>query len=694
MNITELARRLRVSQDELREKIPSLGFSVGKHAIKVDDRVAQQIIEAWSEMSRRARLATKMEEQKMHAVLREAKHAEAATREVALPPVSTVRDFASRLELPIPRVMQELMRNGILASLNERIDFDTAAIVAEDLGFKAVHEGQPQKQEDGAGLDRVRDAVEKEEKSALKPRPPVVVIMGHVDHGKTRLLDAIRSTNVMDSEAGGITQHIGAYQVERRPLADAKSRAERGIPLGNEKPCLFTFIDTPGHEAFTVMRSRGAKVADIAILVVAADDGVQPQTKEAINIINSAKLPYLVAMNKIDKPDANIDRVKGQLAEAGVVAEDWGGKVVTVPISAKQKTGIDKLLDMLVLVAEVEQERIVANPDRRAIGTIIESHVDAGAGAVATVLVQSGTLRVGDLMGVHDVFYGRVRAMSDWKGDSVKEAPPSMPVQILGWKVAPVIGDILEVPASEKDLRKVKVGEMVTRTTEETAIKHAAPTEQDGKEKKMLNLIIRADMLGSLEAILGMLDTIKHDDVGVAVIGKGLGNITDSDVASAEAAGGKIFGFNAYPTTQADQAAREKLVEIRSYKIIYRLFEDVLNELRKMLPSETVITELGKMEILANFRKAEGGWIVGGKVLDGKFVPKAKLRVSRGGEYIGEGEIVVLQSGRSETKEVRAGQECGLQYKGKTKLEIGDMIEAYTEERVVRDLVIEGVSKR
>lgn len=675
MNITELARRLRVSQDELREKIPSLGFSVGKHAIKVDDRVAQQIIEAWSEMSRRARLATKMEEQKMHAVLREAKHAEAATREVALPPVSTVRDFASRLELPIPRVMQELMRNGILASLNERIDFDTAAIVAEDLGFKAVHEGQSKKQEDGAGLDRVRDAVEKEEKSALKPRPPVVVIMGHVDHGKTRLLDAIRSTNVMDSEAGGITQHIGAYQVERKNMA-------------------FTFIDTPGHEAFTVMRSRGAKVADIAILVVAVDDGVQPQTKEAINIINSAKLPYLVAMNKIDKPDANIDRVKGQLAEAGVVAEDWGGKVVAVPISAKQKTGIDQLLDMLVLVAEVEQERIVANPDRRAIGTIIESHVDAGAGAVATVLVQSGTLHVGDLMGVHDVFYGRVRAMSDWKGDSVKEAPPSMPVQILGWKVAPVIGDILEVPASEKDLRKVKVGEMVTRTTEETAIKHMAPIEQDGKEKKMLNLIIRADMLGSLEAILGMLDTIKHDDVGVAVIGKGLGNITDSDVAAAEAAGGKIFGFNAYPTTQADQAAREKSVEIRSYKIIYRLFEDVLNELRKMLPSETVITELGKMEVLANFRKAEGGWIVGGKVLDGKFVPKVKLRVSRLGEYIGEGEVVVLQSGRSETKEVRAGQECGLQYKGKTKLEIGDMIEAYTEERVVRDLVIEGVSKR
>ena len=675
MNITELARRLRISQDELREKIPALGFSIGKHAIKVDDRVAQQVIEAWSEMSRRSRLALKMEEQKQHAVLREARRAEAATREVALPPVSTVRDFATRLELPIPRVMQELMRNGILASLNERIDFDTAAIVAEDLGFKAVHEGQPEKQEKDAGLDRVRDAVEKEDKGDLKPRPPVVVIMGHVDHGKTRLLDAIRSTNVMESEAGGITQHIGAYQVER------KNRA-------------LTFIDTPGHEAFTVMRSRGAKVADIAILVVAADDGVQPQTKEAINIIHSAKLPYLVAINKIDKPDANLDRVKGQLAEAGVVAEDWGGNVVMVPISAREKIGIDQLLDMLILVAEVEQEKIVANPNCRAIGTIIESHVDAGSGAVATVLVQNGTLHVGDLMGVHDVFYGRVRAMSDWKSDAVKEAPPSMPVQILGWKVAPVIGDILEVPASEKDLQKVKIGEMVTRTTEEVAIKHAAPVEGGGKEKKMLNLVLRADMLGSLEAILGMIDTIKHDDVGVHILSKGLGNITDSDVAAAEAASGKIFGFNAYPTTQADQAAREKNVEIRSYKIIYRLFEDVLNELRKMLPSETVITELGKLEVLANFRKVDGGWIVGGKVLDGKLNPKAKLRVSRGGEYVGEGEIVLLQSGRSETKEVYAGQECGLQYKGRTKLEIGDLLEAYTEERVIRDLVIEGVSKR
>jgi translation initiation factor IF-2 len=675
MNVTELARRLRVTPEELRDKMPQLGFAIGRRAVKVDNRVAQQVIEAWSEMRRRERLTNKIEEQKAAAEAREKRREEAASRPVELPPVITVREFAGRLNLPIPRVMQELMHSGILAAVNERIDFDTASIIAEDLGFKAVHEAKAAPVEDVESLDRVREAVEKEEKEMLKPRAPVIVIMGHVDHGKTRLLDAIRSTNVMESEAGGITQHIGAYQVERK----------------NKK---MTFIDTPGHEAFTVMRSRGAKVADIAILVVAADDGVQPQTKEAIDIIHSAKLPFIVALNKIDRTEANIDRVKGQLAEANVVPEDWGGKIPVVPISAKEKKGIDQLLDVLLLVNDLEQEKIVANPNRTAIGTVIESHVDPGTGAVATVLVQSGTLRTGDVLGIRDAFYGRVRAMQDWKGDQVKEAPPSTPVQIIGWKIAPAMGDVLEVAEDEKVLKKMKVTAKPNRATEEmAAVQPKAPEE--GEEKKlMLNLIVRADALGSLEAILGMLDTIKHDDVGVKVIGKGLGNIMDSDVLNAEAGQAKIFGFNVNAISMAEQLARDKGVDVRTYKIIYRLFDDVLSELRKMLPSETVLTELGTCEVIATFRKVEGGMVVGCKGREGKIIPKAKLRVSRGGQYVGEGEVAALQIGRSEAKETRGGQEFGLQYKGKTKLEIGDLLEAYSEERVVRDLVIEGVTKR
>jgi translation initiation factor IF-2 len=682
MNLTELARRLRVDPELLRDKLPELGFSIGRRAIKIDPRVAQQIIDAWGEMKRRERFTEKVAEQKREAEARELrKNTPQVMKEVQLPPVLSVRDLAGKLEVPVPRLMQELMKNGILAALNERIDFDTAAVVSEDLGFKAVKEEK--KANDGmdmsASEDRVRQAMEGEKVESLKPRPPVVVIMGHVDHGKTRLLDAIRSTNVMESEAGGITQHIGAYQVERHGR-------------------LLTFIDTPGHEAFTVMRSRGAKVADLAILVVAADDGIQPQTKEAINIIKSAKLPFIVALNKIDKADANPDRVKGQLSELELVPEDWGGKTVVVPISARAGTNIDQLLDMLLLTADVEQDRIRANPNRLAIGTVIESHMDPATGAAATVLVQNGTLKMGDVLGVGDVNYGRVRSMSDWEGKAVQTAPPSMPVQILGWRFAPAVGDIMEVPADPKSLRKLKSTEMSGRGTEDVAvIKHAQPVaeEEEGKpQQHVLNLIIRADVLGSLEAILGMLDTIKHEDVGVRVIGKGLGHITENDILSAEASKAIVMGFNARPMAAAAGLARDKNVDVREYSVIYRLFDDVLAELRKMLPSETIVTDLGSFEVLALFRKTDDGQIVGGKVKGEKLVVKAKLRVKRGESYVGEGEIAALQLGRSEIKEAHAGQECGLLFKGKVKLEVGDVLEGYLEEKKVRDLVIEGVSKR
>jgi len=678
MNITELARRLRVRPEELHNKLPELGFAVGKKALKIDNRQAQAITEAWNEMRRKERLAEKVRDQKAQAARRDIPDAE--RKPLTLPSIMTVRDFASAMDMPVPRVMQELMKNGILAAINERIDFDTASILAEDLGYKAIREDGTATSDDAEGTEKLRDRIETQEKDHLQRRPPVIVVMGHVDHGKTKLLDAIRSTNVVDTEAGGITQHIGAYQVER-----------------NGK--MLTFIDTPGHEAFTVMRSRGAKVADIAILVVAADDGVQPQTKEAINIIKSAGLPFVVALNKIDRAEANVEKVKTQLSELELIPEDWGGKTIMVGVSAKAGTNIDQLLDMLLLVEEMEKEKIVANPQGRAIGTVIESNVNPGSGPIATVLVQSGTLRIGDDVGVRGTQFGRVRAMQNWKGESLQEAPPSTPAKIIGWKLAPAVGDVMEVPANIKELKKIKSTDSSLKATEEVAsIRHVTKStdeEQTGEEgKQVVNLIIRSDVLGSLEAILGMLDKIKHEQVGVKVIQKGLGNITDADINTAEAAQAIVIGFNVRPSGGAQELARDKNVDLREYKIIYKLFEDVIEELKKHLPAQTVIEEQGRFEVLKNFKKVDGGWIIGGRVKGEKIHRGAKLRLSRNGEYVGEGSILSLQLGRSEMKEAQPGQEIGLSYKGKMKPEEGDLLESYTEDRITKELKIEGISLR
>ncbi|MCR4313621.1 MAG: GTP-binding protein, partial [Candidatus Uhrbacteria bacterium] len=453
------------------------------------------------------------------------------------------------------------------------------------------------------------------------------------------------------------------------------------------------------HEAFTVMRSRGAKVADMAILVVAVDDGVQPQTKEAINIIKSAGLPFVVALNKIDRAEANIEKVKTQLSELELVPEDWGGKTIMVPLSAKAGTNIEQLLDMLLLVEEMEKEKIVANPNGRAIGTVIESNVNPGSGPIATVLVQSGTLRIGDDLGVRGTQFGRVRAMQNWKGETLEQATPSTPAKIIGWKLAPAVGDVMEVPVDIKELKKMKSTDSSLKATEEVAsIRHVVKNtdeEQTGEEgKQVVNLIIRADVLGSLEAILGMLDKIKHELVGVKVIQKGLGNITDADINTAAGAQAIVIGFNVRPSGGAQELARDKEVDLREYKIIYKLFEDVIEELKKRLPAETVIEEQGRFEVVKNFKKIDGGWIVGGRVKGEKIHRGAKIRLSRNGEYVGEGNIVSLQLGRSELKEAQAGQEIGMSYKGKVKAEEGDFMETYTEDRITKELKIEGVNLR
>lgn len=662
MNVSELARRLRVTPHEMLTKLPELGFDIGARAIKVDDRVAEQIIQKWMESVRRERLRNQIAAQQATPIADNR-----PKTEVVLPPVLAVRDFAGLLRLPVTKVIQQLMKAGILASQNERIDFTTASIIAEELGFKAVQENE--KQEEWKGALEEKDIIKERLKlttEGLVTRPPVVVIMGHVDHGKTRTLDAIRKTNVMGAESGGITQHIGAYQVEK----DGRK---------------ITFIDTPGHEAFTVMRSRGAKVADVAVLVVAADDGVQPQTKEAADIIRAAKLPFVVALNKIDKPDADPNRVLGQLAEIGINVEEWGGNVPMAKISAKTGVGIDGLLDTILLVADIEPERIMACPTARAAGSVIEANVNKGEGPVATIIVQDGTLRVNDCLGIGGAAYGRVRAMRDWNGHQLKEAPPGTPVKILGFKVPPVIGDVIEVPENPSDLEQKK-----TRPTRQVAdaftATKAMPVQGDETKKKiMLNVILKTDVLGSLEALLGMIEKISHDLVGVDVIQKGLGNVTEVDIErAANSKPSVVYGFNVLTPTQVAVSAREKSVDVHSYKIIYELFDDILARLNALLPQETTIVPLGQAEVAGIFRTEPGRMVVGAKVKEGKLLTGCKVRVWRGEDPIGEGVLETLQSGKSAVKEVSGGQECGLAFKGKTKLELGDRFEAYLEESKAR----------
>ncbi|MDA1038066.1 MAG: translation initiation factor IF-2 [bacterium] len=667
MNLTELARRLRTNPEELRTKLPELGFSIGRKAIKIDNRVAGHIQEAWQEMKRKERLAEKIAAQKASTDKTDV----VKDKTVKLTKVMTVREFATRLELPIQTVMQELMHAGILASLNENIDFDTASILAGDLGYESTLE-------DGEDNDETKGVGRLEEEIATSrlsgsDRAPVVVVMGHVDHGKTKLLDAIRKTNVIDTEAGGITQHIGAYQV-----------------VHNDKS--LTFIDTPGHEAFTVMRSRGAKVADIAILVIAADDGMQPQTREAIEIIKAAKMPVVVAINKIDAPGADVNKVLGELAEKKMVPEDWGGDTITVAISAKEGTNIEKLLEMILLVSEMEKEALTADASRSGVGTVIDSRIDKGQGPVATVLVQSGTLRVGDSLGVDGILYGKVRAMKDWNGQDVKEAPPSTPVMVLGWKSTPSVGDVMEV-AKEKDLKKEKFQNVRSGFTQDMTAAKAILTEDDA-DKKFLPIIVKADVLGSLEALLGLVDRIKHESVGVTVVGRGLGNVTEADIHTAEATGAVIYAFGVKAKSAIVGLARDVHVEIKDEGIIYKIMEDLLERLQKLLPDAYIVNEIGEMEVLANFRKLENGFIFGGKVTRGEVMPNIKMRMFRGEEAIGEGTVLKVQAGVTAVKAARKGEECGVAYKGKTKLEPGDRVEFYLEEFQGRKLEIPGMEQR
>jgi translation initiation factor IF-2 len=588
------------------------------------------------------------------------------TKSIELPPAITVRDLAQEIDASPIEVIKTLMANGVMANINQQIDFDTAAIVAAEMGYEATLEAQEAEEEEEKGeIPLWRKLIAGEDPDQLVRRPPVVTILGHVDHGKTTLLDAVRHTNVAGGEAGGITQHIGAYQVEH-----------------NNR--LITFLDTPGHSAFTAMRARGAQGADLVILVVAADDGVMPQTKEAAAHAKAAQVPIIVALNKIDKANAEPDRVKQQLAEIGLIPDEWDGDTIVVPISAKEKTGLDDLLEAIILVSD--NMDIEANPDGEVIGTVIEAEIERARGVVASLLVQNGTLRVGDTI-IAGNTYGRLRAMFDFHGNKIEEAGPSTPASVMGLNDVPHAGDLFRKVESDREARSIideRLAEQEQRTTaakRPTSLEDLFERFQTG-EVKELRLIVKADVQGSLEPIVSSLEELSRGDIKINILHAETGNISESDVMLATASDAIIVGFNVHEDSAARRMADSEGVSIRLYNIIYRLTEDVEKALKGMLEPEEQENIIGHAEVRQVFRISKVGNIAGCRVLDGEIHRNAKMRVIRNGQAIYEGPVSSLKHLQDDVREVRAGFECGIGVKGFDDFEPGDLLECFTVEKV------------
>ncbi len=584
---------------------------------------------------------------------------------IELPASITVRELAKAIDSSPIEIIKNLMANGVMANINQQIDFDTAAIVAAEMGYEVVLETPEEIEEDLSEVPLWRRLILDENPSNLDRRPPVVTILGHVDHGKTTLLDAIRHTNVAEGEAGGITQHIGAYQIEHN---------------GQE----ITFLDTPGHAAFTAMRARGAQGADIVVLVVAADDGVMPQTKEAIAHAKAAKVPIIVALNKIDRPNADRERVLQQLAEVGLVPDDWDGDTIVVPISAKKRTGIEDLLEAILLVSENTDIR--ANAKGRVIGTVIEGERDRAKGVMATLLVQNGSLSVGDTVVAGEVF-GKLKAMFDFRGRKIRKAGPSTPVSVMGLNEVPQAGDLFQVVESEKDARVIVQERENAEKLASSSAKAAVTLEQlfdrfQAGEVRELRLIIKADVQGSLEPIVSSLEDMSKGDIAVNILHAETGNIGENDVMLASASDAIVIGFNAQADSAARRLAEAQGVSIRLYDIIYRLTEDIEKALKGMLEPEEKETILGHAEVRAIFRISKVGNIAGCRVLDGEIRRNARIRVLRNSEVLHEGSLSSLKHLQDDVREVRSGFECGIGVKGFNEFETGDILESYILEKV------------
>lgn len=570
-------------------------------------------------------------------------------KKIEIPDVISVHELAGKLDISSVKLVGELMRNGVMATINESIDFDTASIIAAEFGFELVPAA--------VVIDErpSQSKSEKSEPSAQSPRSPIVTVMGHVDHGKTSLLDAIRLTNVTSQESGGITQHIGAYQVEK-----------------NDR--LITFLDTPGHEAFSALRAHGAKMTDIAIIVVAADDGVKPQTKEAIEHARAADVPLIIAINKIDKTGADPNRVKQELSDIEVVADDWGGEVPCVEVSAKTNVGIDKLLEMILLVADIASP--MANPNGSASGVIIESHMESGRGPVATMLVQQGQLKLGDNV-IAGSTMGKVRSLQSDLGKRIKTAAPATPVVVSGLKSVPDFGDWFEVVESEKVAR-----EWLNRKSRETSIKSLVRPKSitasdlvsavDAGKLQELPILLKADAQGSLESLTESLSNLGNDEVRVKIISSGVGDISENDVNTASAGGAIILGFHVSIKAAVNQLAKQQSVDFNIYKIIYELIDDVRGWLSSLLAPEIIETEIGRLQVLAVFKQSRDHVITGGVVTSGKVTPDLTVNIMRGTEKLGQGKLSNLQKNKQPAREVVTDEQCGLKLTTDIKLAVDD----------------------
>lgn len=586
-------------------------------------------------------------------------------RKIELPNSLTVRELAQRMETSPIQIIKILMSNGVMANINQMVDFDTAAVVASELGYEVnLETPEPTEEKETGEIPLWRKIIADENVKELVIRPPVVTILGHVDHGKTTLLDAIRHTEVAAGEAGGITQHIGAYQVEINGR-------------------YITFLDTPGHAAFSAMRARGAQGADIVVLVVAANDGVMPQTREAIAHAKAARVPMLVALNKIDRPDANPDFVKRQLAELGLVPDEWGGNTLVVPVSAKQKTGLEDLLEAILLISDSLDIR--ANPKGKLFGTVVEAQVDRSKGVVATLLVQNGTISMSDIVVAGNAF-GRLRALFDHRGRKIHKAGPSTPVQVMGFNEVPGVGEIFTSYASDREARAV-----IEERKLKAQAQMAAPTKvsleelfnrvQTGEQKE-LNLVIKADVQGSLEPIINEIKELGKGEIKINILYAEAGNVGENDVMLASASKGVVIGFNVTAEPNARRLAEAEGVSIRLYEIIYRLTEDIEKALKGMLAPTFREVTLGRAEVQAVFTVSKIGNIAGCKVVQGEIRRNGRARVMRNNTQVFDGEIGSLKIIRDDVREVRQGFECGIGVKGFNEIQPGDSIICYIMERV------------
>lgn len=659
----EVKNHMSVVEEEDAALIKELLADKAKEALPDDENKEKSIIDEYeaileAEATNLAKKRKKSKRELREEELEKAK-SEEKTEGIEVGDFITVKDFADKLEKPVAEVIKALIFSGIMAGINQEIDFETAEKAAEKLEVKLVKVKDETLGIEDEKTDDILDV-------NLSKRPPIVTVMGHVDHGKTSLLDAIRKAKVTESEAGGITQHIGAYT----------------ITLNGEK---ITFLDTPGHEAFTAMRARGAQITDIVILVVAADDGIMPQTEEAINHCKAAGVPIIVAINKIDMPAANVEKVKQELTEFGLVAEEWGGETIIVPVSAKAKIGIEDLLEMVLLTAEVEE--LKADPNRRAIGAVIESELDKGRGPVATLLVQKGTLSVGDSILVGST-YGRIRAMFDDKGKKITSAGPSIPVEILGLSDVPQAGDKFNQVKDEKtargmaEARKIKE-KSLAHSTMRVSLEDLYNQMKEGKIQE-LPIIVKADVQGSIEALRNSLEKLSTDEIKVRVIHSGVGAITETDITLAAASNAIVIGFNVRPDNNAAVLADKEKVYVKTYRIIYHAIDDVRAAMIGMLIPDIKEVILGRVEVRQTYKVSAVGTIAGCYVLTGKITRNSEVRILRNSIIVHEGHLASLKRFKDDVKEVNTGYECGLSIEKFNDLREGDIIEAFFMETIKR----------